>query len=287
MASSYAEAIAILKAVGREFSGRNCRTEAIPLVSAVGRIVARNYASPESTPGFDSSAMDGYAIHSAATANASFEKPVTFRVMGTAAAGDPLVTISSNRDENGTEPCVEIMTGSRFPTASEGEQSFDAVVKVEDVFPVTFPATAASARYIQVVKPVHPNANKRFAGSDFQNGDAIIHQTQVIRPHHVMALASVGFTEVEVLSKPKVGLWSTGEELLPTSGDAAIQSHIRDVNGPFLQATLNECGIDVDFLGVIEDSASALRKALEKHLTLGSYDLSKSSSKAGFYGLAM
>lgn len=247
------------------------KTETVPLCDALNRISKCTYSSPSSTPKHDTSAMDGYALNSAATNTASPSTPIIFHVAGTMAAGDSPMVISGEPDSDASVyPCVEIMTGARFPEAIEGDHRlFDACVKLEDVEVLVGKGERPSGnQYIQVVKPVDASQNRRVAGADFAEGDAVVRDGERIRPRHIMALAAVGVREVEVVRRVRVGVFSTGNEL---SADARSQVH--DVNGPYLTACLRDWGVNVHFLGVLHDGAEKLVSALESRLRENKYDI--------------
>ncbi|KKZ67896.1 hypothetical protein EMCG_06425 [[Emmonsia] crescens] len=289
MAISYEGAICIIKAEATASSHTfQESTETIQLYKALNRISKSTHLSPLSTPKWDTSAMDGYALSSKATQWASEQNPVAFAVKATIAAGDEPPAISG-APENGIYPCVEIMTGARFPPTVGGELPFDCCVRVED----TVLATASSitkgsstrekaGNFIHVGKPARPNQHKRLAGEDFERGDMIIEGGSIIRPPHVMALASVGIETLTVLRKPRVAVFSTGSELIkagdkspPKFSSTTASGGIPDVNGPYISATLEEQGCDVDFLEVIEDNSEIAAKKVISHLQQGrwQYDM--------------
>src|SRR5699024_9131849 len=128
-------------------------------------------------------------------------------------------------------PCVEIMTGARFPEATEGSEGFDCCVKWEDVTVLEGKkGCIAGDHYIQVTKPAESQKNKRLAGGDFNKGGVIASPGETIRPRHIMALASVGVSEVEVTRKPKIGVFSTGNELLSSDTQRPGSHRILDAN---------------------------------------------------------
>ncbi|EYE90613.1 molybdopterin molybdotransferase MoeA [Aspergillus ruber CBS 135680] len=246
-------------------------TETVPLCDALNRISKCEYRSPFSTPKHDTSAMDGYALNAAATRTASPSTPIVFHVAGTMAAGDAAMVISGEPDSDASVyPCVEIMTGACFPEAIEGDQRpFDACVKLEDVDVLVGRGERPSGnRYIQVVKPLDANQNRRLAGGDFSEGDIVVEAGTRIQPRHIMALAAVGVKEVEVVRRIKVGVFSTGNEL---SADA--RSRVQDINGPYVTACLRDWCIDVDFLGVLDDVAETMVSELESRLRGNKYDI--------------
>ena len=266
MRLSYAEAVEKLAAeahrqgsIFREY-GEICS----PL-KASGRIAKNAVRSPETTPKFDTSAMDGYAVSSKVTANATAKSPAVFQVKGVMAAGDELIPVSGDAGPDGVYPCVEIMTGARFPDA------FDCCVRLEDT--ISFSEECSNTCYIKVVKPVKPLQNRRLAGGDFQEGDVIIPAGAVITRAHVMAMASVGITEVEVLRRPRIGVFSTGSEMQPTDTTKPDLHRIRDANGPHIMATLSDWGVDADFLEILDDNAESMVQKLLHHISQYKYDI--------------
>jgi molybdopterin molybdotransferase len=230
MALSYAAGLEMVldaARVNRKF--RQTRWEV--LYDVVGGIVAEDVASPKSSLEYDTSAMDGYAICSQVTADATPERPVMFTVQGTLAAGDDPTEVVKKveRDQaiNNLHQCVEIMTGAIFPYA------YDAYVKVEDAVLVESP----EAKYILVTRPVPRNAHRRLARSDISEGDVMIRQGQVLQASYVLPLASVGIKSVPLTTSPRVAVWSTGKEIANGKGARG------DADGPYLTAALKEMGL--------------------------------------------
>jgi molybdopterin molybdotransferase len=274
MAIDYEEALKIIRKVARTCSQeRGEPTETLPLLDSLGRVTAKDHVSPATTPPKDTSAMDGYAVSSAATAAASSEDPVTFVVKGTIAAGDKPIELA-NELEDGAYPCVEIMTGAQFPSSTSATP-FDACVKIEDT--VSLGSWAPddgfkSRKRVAVTRSLRLNANRRFAGGDMHEGDVILPKGTMVTSCHVMALASVRVTEVVVYRKLRVAVWSTGNELSEGSEGVCSDTQILNSNGPFLTAALKEIGINVDYNGILRDNADSLQAALGL-LGEGLYDL--------------
>ncbi|OBT84509.1 hypothetical protein VE02_06773 [Pseudogymnoascus sp. 03VT05] len=249
MATSYVDAIDIIQNLAVQNSIRFAQDElSIPVKEAVGHICRDNYHSLHSTPSTDTSAMDGYAVNSESTRGASISSPLILCVKGTMAAGDVPLALS-NGWEDGYLSCTEIMTGAQFP-ASTSDAQFDACVRIEDTTPVCGPHDCF--KYVQIVKPVSKYQNRRFAGNDFRKKDLIISAGSVIRPHHVLAFASLGISGVAVYRRPRIAVLSTGSELL-CLGSYEKDHHIHDSNGPYISAVLQDMGADVTNLGMIKD----------------------------------
>ncbi|KAH7186148.1 MoeA, N-terminal and linker domain-containing protein [Fusarium flagelliforme] len=261
MATSYSAARSKLEDAASQIQNNQDESkkyESVTLTEAIGRVAARDYLSPISTPEFDTSAMDGYAISSSPTNLATPEAPVFFCIRGTIAAGDQPKSIST-QDEMSLESCVEIMTGARFP---EGEEMLDACVKVEDTVRI-----AGKVPCIAVSKPVSRYANRRFAGEDIQKGEVVLRKGTLMRASHIMPLASVGIDAIEVFKKPKVCIWSTGNELTSQT------SHVRDVNGVYLTAASKEAGAEATFLGSIHDEVNELVRSIKERLEVSPTDI--------------
>jgi len=267
MAVRYNEALGILKQVAIETLEREDggKVEEIALQDAGSRIAATSVLSPTATPIFDSATTDGYALSSAATANASRMRPVTFVVKGTIAAGDKPPEVST-AGSTGVPPCFEVSMGAQFPKpALEGQ--FDACVERMDVIPTVL----GSEKMITITSPIQKNANRRIAGSDLQASEKILEKGKTIQPQHIMALASAGFATVAVRKKLRIAVWSTGNELVHRGSEKPPK--VIDANGVFLSAALRELGVDVDFMGILEDNADAMSRALLDHARDYTYDV--------------
>ncbi|KAL4735290.1 MoeA, N-terminal and linker domain-containing protein [Aspergillus similis] len=269
MALPYSDAVRLVKAEAQRH--RLSQGEPCSIYSACDRVAAERITSPISTPEFDTSAMDGFALSSAATETASPETPVTFEVTATTTAGDwPCSAADGLRDaKDGVPPCVEIMTGAPFPTGQEWEQ-FDCSVPIEEVVVHEDRCPSSRRRYVSVCKPARRWQHRRFAGGDFTQGDHIVEAGECIQPQHIMALASVGLREIPVLRRPRVAVFSTGSELL-SDGGQAHRFMIHDANGPYLTSILRQWGVEVDFRGVLRDEQAAMEDSIARALNDG-YD---------------
>ncbi|KAL3431597.1 MoeA, N-terminal and linker domain-containing protein [Aspergillus tetrazonus] len=270
MALSYADAVRLVKTEAQRHG--SLQRERCSIYSACDRVAAERITSPISTPEYDTSAMDGFALSSTATETASPETPVTFEVMAITTAGDrPYPAANGLRDaKDGTPPCVEIMTGAPFPTGQEWER-FDCSVPIEEVVVQEDRCPPSQRRYVSVCKPARRWQHRRFAGGDFTQGDRIIEAGDCIQPQHIMAMASVGLWEITVLRRPRIAVFSTGSELL-SDGSKAHQFMIHDANGPYLTSILRQWGVDIVFRGVLQDDPAAMEESIVRALDDG-YDM--------------
>lgn len=216
----------------------------VPITDAVGLVVAEEVVAPERVPPFDNTAVDGFAVRSADVAAA----PVELQVVATVAAGDaPTVTV-----REGT--CARIMTGAVIPHGA------DAVVMVEDTVPLSGAGPLDGGR-ARVVRGVAPNANVRPAGDDLPAGAVALRAGTELRPGHIGLLATVGRSRVRVVGRPRVGVISTGDELVGP-GVELRPGQIRDSNRVMLLALCAAAGVEGVDLGLVPDDEQAIEAAL-------------------------
>lgn len=189
--------------------------------------------------------MDGFAVVAADTAGAGDQQPVTLEVVGTAAAG------SSGDVPVGRGQAVRIMTGAPIPPGA------DAVVMVERCRPLD------DGNRVEVATAVVRGNHIRAAGEDLEPGDEVIPAGTALGPGHLGVLASLGHTRVAVTKRPRVGVMSTGDELVEGPAELA-PGQIRDSNRHTLLGLLADLGCEPVDLGIVADDAAAIRAAVEQ-----------------------
>ncbi|MDU8929347.1 molybdopterin molybdotransferase MoeA [Alisedimentitalea sp. MJ-SS2] len=209
--------------------------ENISLDNALGRVSGARVLAPEAMPFFDNSAMDGFALCVADLADTD-----TLPVAGTVAAG-------AAAGELAPGAATRIYTGAPLPLGA------DAVVKSEDCTDM--------GDTVRVHARPKPDANIRRKGSDQPKGASLLNPGQVIAPRHVGLLAANGVTDLKVTRTPRVGIFSTGDEL---TGGPHAQGAIFDANRPMLMALCRAAGVDVTDLGVLPDDLEATTQAFER-----------------------
>lgn len=242
---AYDGASAVLRELG---AARRLGVERVPLVEAVGRVVARAVKSRARVPPFDNSAMDGFALRAAWVAEASREAPVVVPLAGAVFAGD------APRRAPAARAAVEVMTGAPMPAG------FDAVVKVEDV------AVDRAAGRLTISSPVARGAHLRRAGEDFTPGQPALAVGARLAAEHLLALAAIGVREVEVVRRPRVVVLSTGKELVPHGTAKLRPGQIRNSTAPFLEAAFAQRGAEVRDLGVVADDVPHFTRVLKRAL---------------------
>jgi molybdopterin molybdotransferase len=204
--------------------------ENIPLLQSVGRVCATELKSNETIPPYANSSMDGFAVQSVISSNASPTHPLRFKVVGRLAAGD---SPPKNPSQNGV---WEIMTGAPFP------EGFDATVKIEDTLLIK--NSVGEVCEIEINSPVLAKQNWRGSGEDFSEGSVVVRRGMMIRSEHILALSSLGIIEVPAYRPIKVGLISTGRELVPMDQKPSA-GQIRNSTAPYIMAALKSAYVDI------------------------------------------
>ena len=207
---------------------------------ARGLVTTETVVAPELVPPFDNTAMDGFAVRSSDVADA----PVTLAVAGTVAAGAPPdITV-------GAQQAVRIMTGAVIPPGA------DAVVMVE------LTETSADGTEVTVAQSVPAGNHIRRAGEDLTVGQTVFGPGEVLTPGHLGVLTSLGMYQVKVRPKARVGVMSTGDELV--EGPQALEmGQIRDSNRHTLLALLAEAGCDPVDLGSLADNEDEISAGIK------------------------
>ena len=209
-------------------------SERVDLLKSRGRVTAESIISNESVPPFDNTAVDGYAVIAADTHEASDESPIALIVLESIAAG------SSTSQTIRRGECSKIMTGAPIPKGA------DAVVMVEWSEP------AVEEGKVKILKAVAPGDHIRHSGEDLLPNDLVIPEGTFLTPAHLGLLASLGIYEIQTYRKPKIAVFSTGDELI--EGPAALKpGQIRDSNRFSLISLLERDGFEAIDLGLVSD----------------------------------
>lgn len=198
-------------------------TETVPLADADGRVLAERIDAALDVPGFDRSALDGYALSARETFGADETDPVLLEVVGTVEAGQrPAV-------ETGPGKAVEIATGAVMPTGA------DAMVPVE--------RTDERDGQVAVRTSVTPGENVMVAGADIAAGERALGPGTRLTSREIGLLSALGVDELQVHRKPRVGIVSTGDELVRPGEDIdSAAGQIYDVNSYTTAAGITEAG---------------------------------------------
>ena len=212
-----------------------------PLLDALGLVLVDDIAADRDVPPFRNSAMDGYAVRGDDVGSA----PVELRVVGEVAAGgfpDRAV---------GPGEAMRIMTGAPMPDGA------DTVVRVED--------TDNASDVVTIAAATPKGTAIRQAGEDLKAGETIITTGTVLRAAEIGLLASAGRARIRVRKRPRVAVYSTGDEIVDL--DAPLErGQIRDSNRYTLASAIRAAGAEPWVRGIVRDSPDALRAALREGL---------------------
>src|SRR6056297_446056 len=203
-------------------------TERVDLQSAHGRVLAERVDAAIDVPGFDRAAMDGYAVRARDTFGADEADPVTLDLAGTVHAGEePGVRVDPGS-------CVEISTGAVMPEGA------DAVVVVERTDEIEGPDGGTE---IETRTAVTPGDSVMVAGADIAAGTRALGPGRRITPREIGLLSALGVDSLAVRAAPKVGIISTGEELVRPGDDLdSGRGEIHDVNSYTVAAGVEAAG---------------------------------------------
>ncbi len=214
--------------------------EEIGLAAALGRILAGDVVARHAVPPHDNSAMDGYALRADSSSRTGF-----FRVVGQSRAGAPFV------GRVGPGDCVRILTGAVVPDGC------DAVVPQEQVVP--------GDGNVTIDRAIVPGQHVRRAGEDLAVGAVALSAGRRLTPADVGVAASIGEGTLRVTRRPRVAVFSTGDELRDIGDDleaGPVRGLVRDSNRYTIIAMLARLGIDAIDLGIVRDDPDALEATL-------------------------
>ncbi len=221
-------------------------SEIIPVSHGFSRILARNLTAPVDLPGFRRATMDGYAVAANATFGASEASPAWLDIAGTVAMGEiPDFILETGK-------AARISTGGMLPEGA------DSVVMVEHT-------ELVDAASVEIYKSVAPLQNVIDANEDFAQNDLVLARGTFIRPQEQGLAAGLGFSEIEVFKRPRIGIVSTGDEIVPIDV-APGPGKIRDINSYTLSGFVREAYGEPVVYGIVRDDPKALKKALQQAL---------------------
>lgn len=211
---------------------------------ALGLVLARDVVAGEAVPPFANTAMDGYAVRADDTCGASVASPIRLAVVGELAAGAaPSIHV-------GPGEAIRIMTGAPMPEGA------DAVIMVER----TERDDAGGA--VLIAAQANVGDHVRRAGGDVDTGEIVFTSGTVLGAAHLGVLASLDVATVPVWRRARVGVLSTGDEIVE-SGPLG-PGKIRDSNRPMLLAMLREAGCEPIDCGIAHDDEGVIFNAIER-----------------------
>jgi len=220
--------------------------ETIPLVEALGRVLAGDVIAKVDVPSFDRSNYDGFAVRAADLTGAHEETPRIVRLLDeTIAAG------AQPRGQVGAGEAMTIATGAMVPRGA------DAIVMIEH--------TDAVASELYVRKSVAPGFGIAFAGTDVSAGETVLRGSTLLTSRETGVLAAIGELNASVWRRPIVAILSTGDELI-APGQTMQPALVFDSNAQILADAVREAGGEPRQLGIVRDDVDRLRNKLRAAL---------------------
>jgi molybdopterin molybdotransferase len=221
--------------------------EWVDTLQALGRITAEEIRAPHSLPSFPRSAMDGYAVRASETFGASESIPGYLVLAGEVQMGTgPDFTLQPGQ-------AAIIHTGGMLP------KNADAVVALEQ-------SEVARPGEIEIMRAVAQGENVILEGEDVMKGQMIVPCGFRIRPVEVGGCMALGITQIRVAVKPKIGIISSGDEVVPPE-QAPRPGQVRDVNSYTLSALVTEAGGEPVLYGVVQDRLEAIQESVARALS--------------------
>jgi molybdopterin molybdotransferase len=197
-------------------------TEIIPTSEAVGRVTGCAYYAPHPLPTFRRSTVDGYAVRARDTYGASETLPVYLRVVDEVAMG------SQSQQVVNSGECVLIHTGGMLP------EEADSIIMLENT-------QSAQPGEIEVYRGLAVGENIINVGEDIQTGMEVLSAGRRLRPSEIGGLMALGIISIQVFKRPRVGILSSGDEIIPAEQDLT-PGKVRDVNAYTLASLVGRAG---------------------------------------------
>lgn len=242
-------------------------TEVVPTIQARARVLTEDLYSQVDLPHFHRAAMDGYAVKAKDTFGASASQPAYLKLAGTIEMGKE-ATRALIKGE-----AMRISTGGMLPPESDGVVMVEYTEEVGDSM-------------VEIHRGVSPWQNVIQIGDDIKKGDLVFRRGRRLRAHDLGALTGIGVSSLSVYSKPRVALISTGDEIIDVEMEPR-PGQVRNINQHSLAGLVEECGAELDDLGVVRDDRDALVKTLRKALEWGDLVLLSGGSSVGARDIAM
>lgn len=214
------------------------QTEIVPIENAIHRVLSETITATYSLPSFDNSAMDGYAVR---TDDAG--KTLTQSCTILAGNGDDIRMVE--------DQCIRIMTGAKIP------QGCEAIVPIEEV--------TVNGDLVTLPSPIKPSQHIRLKGEDIQADMTLLEDGVMLHAHHISLLASQGITHVKLYRRPRVALFSSGNEL-KMHYETLGANQLYNTNTPTFAARTEELGCDVIFTGTAEDTLESIQEHIRRSL---------------------
>ena len=235
--------------------------EAVHIDRAAGRTLARDLVAPHDLPGFPRATMDGYAVRARDTFGAGETSPAYLSLVGEVRMGQrPTFALEAGQ-------CARVGTGGMLPGGT------DAVAMVEHT-------RSLDAQTVELTRSLAPGSNVMGPTDDATRGQVLLPAGQRLRPQDIGLLAALGVTEPVVVRRPRLGIISTGDEVVAAAEEPA-PGQVRDVNAHTLACQSADAGSEPLPLGLVADDEPALRSRVQQSLERCELTLLSGGSSVG------
>lgn len=224
--------------------GSNIReTEVVSIGESVGRYLAMDISSDINVPEFKRSVVDGYAVIAKDTYGVSESMPAFLKIIGEVAMGEACKLKLSEGET------VYVPTGGMLPENADGVVMIEYAEKID-------------SENVCIYKPSAPNQGFMNIGDDFSAGQHFVGTGHRIRSKDAGVLAACGCDTVKVFKKPKIGIISTGDEIIEVSAKPKL-GEIRDINANIIAAYLKEAGAEITVIKIVKDEFDGFLKSFK------------------------
>jgi putative molybdopterin biosynthesis protein len=246
--------------------------ERVALAEALGRVLAQDVLAPVDVPGFDRASVDGFAVRAEDTVGAMEQEPRLLRL-------NPEMLTPGLQPEH----TVQAGTATLIATGGMLPRGADAVIMVErtDIRE----AADDTDILVEIQSPAFPGQFVAASGSDIARGETVLRRGHVLTSREIGMLAAVGLGEVSVWRRPRVAIFSTGDEIVSPGGPIR-PGQVYDSNAAVLAAAVEELGCTPVLLGIVPDDVEQLDAALRRALAEGDAVLLSGGTSKGAGDLA-
>jgi len=232
-------------------------SETIDVSASLGRVTAEDVTAPHPLPDFRRSTVDGFALRAKDTYGANDSLPAYLALVGEVPMGDA--------PDSALEPgqCMTIHTGGMLPEGA------DAVVMLEYTQSTLASGLSPEANdkmEIEIFKSVAEGENIIAIGEDVAQGQVVQPKGSLMRPAEIGGLMALGITRLRVTKKLRVGLISSGDEVIPPE-ETPRPGQVRDVNSYTLAALVTKAGGEPLLFDIVGDTFEALKRTASRALT--------------------
>jgi molybdopterin molybdotransferase len=218
-------------------------SERVKLEDALHRVLSEPITSPINLPEFRRSTVDGFALKAKDTYGASEKNPAILRLVGEI----PMGQISNIEVKEGE--AIKVATGGMVPKGADAVQMVEFTECVDSYTLHAFKALSPLENVIQI-------------GEDVKAGETVLHKGHLVRPQDIGLMAGIGKTQVHVYLRPRVGIISSGDEIVPIE-DIPAPGEVRDINRHTIVSMVKETGGIPLFLGIVKDRFNHLMEKIE------------------------